>query len=113
MAVFEGIVADEAQEVVGRSVFLDLGEDVAEVVGIEEGFAASVGGKRGERFLRRSVAVQIVEHGRAGISGLAVEAGRLRFAARRKGLQATNVHRINGDVGFYSGRGGGAQGRLV
>ena len=59
--VFEGIVADEAQDVIRRSVLLHLGKDAAEIVRIEEGFSAGVGRKRREGFLRRGVVVQVVQ----------------------------------------------------
>ena len=50
-AVFCRIVAGEAQNVIDGTVFLHLGEDAAEIVGIEESFAAGVRGERSEGVL--------------------------------------------------------------
>src|SRR5208283_4217243 len=47
-AVFSRIVAGESQNVIDGTVFLHLGKDAAEIVGVEEGFAAGVRGKGGE-----------------------------------------------------------------
>ena len=51
--------------------------------------------------------------GVAVVRGLPVQAGVLRFAARRKRLQAAHVERINRDVGFHRGGGRGAQCGLI
>src|SRR5256884_6534196 len=107
------VVADETQNVVRRSVLLDLRKDSAEVVRIKKGLAASVGGKRRERFLGGGVVVQIVQYGLPGIGGLPVQARRLRLAARGKCLQAAEVHRIDGHVRLDRRGGGGAQSRLI
>ena len=112
-AVFRGIGAGEAEHVVRRRVFLHLREDAAEIVGIEEGFATGVIGERRKSFLRVGVAVEIVEDGAAVVRGLPVQAGVLRFAARRKRLQAAHVERIDGDVGFDRGCSRGAQRGLI
>src|SRR5208337_4682395 len=112
-AVFRRIVAGESQNVIDGTVFLHLGEDAAEIIGIEEGFAAGVRGKRGEGVLGSGVAVQVVENRGAGVGGMPVQAGVLRFATRRKGLQAADVQGIDGGVGLHGGGRGGAQGRLV
>src|SRR5258705_12223604 len=84
-AVFCGIVAGEAENVIDGTVFLHLGENAAEIVGVEEGFSAGIGGKRGECVLRRGVCIQIGEGGGGGVGRLSVQAGVLRFAARGKG----------------------------
>ncbi len=112
-SVFCRIVAGEAENVIDGTVFLHLGENATEIVGVKEGFSAGIGGKRGERVLRRGVAVQIVEGGGAGVGRLSVQAGVLRFAARGKGLEAADVEGIDGGVGFNCGSGGGAQRGLV
>src|SRR6202035_5578308 len=112
-AVLCRIAAGEAENVIDGTVFLNLGENTAEIVGVEEGFSTRVGGKRGERVLRRGIAVQIIECGCAGVSGLAVQAGVLRFATRRKGLEAADVERIDGSIGFDGSGGGGTQSGLV
>ncbi len=43
VAVFERVGTGEAENVVGGTIFLHLGKDGAEIVGIEESFAAGVG----------------------------------------------------------------------
>ncbi len=110
---FAGFVAGETEDVIGGRVFLHLREDAAEVIGVEEGFAAGIVGERRKRFLRIRVAVEIVEDRVAVIRGLAVQAGVLRFPARRKRLQAANVEWINRDVCFHRGRRCGAQRGLI
>ena len=42
-----------------------------------------------------------------------MQAGRLRFASRRKGLQAAEVHRVDGHVGLHRRGGGRAQRGLI
>ena len=111
--VFQGIVAREAQDVVRGGVFLNLRKHAAEIVGIEKGLAARIGGKRCQRLLRTQIVIQIVQHGLAGIRRLPVQAGCLGFAAWRKGLEPAPVHRIDGDVGLHGGGGRPAKCRLI
>src|ERR1700747_786190 len=70
-----------AQNVVRRSVFLYLRKYSTEIVRIEKRFAAGVRGERRKRFLRGSVTVQVIQHGRAGIRRLPMQAGVLCFAS--------------------------------
>src|SRR5580704_14201496 len=112
-AVLQLVITAEAENVVDGTIFLNLRKDAAEIVGIEESFSAGVRGKRCQGVLRSGVAVQIIQDGRAGIRGLTVQAGVLRFAARRKRLQSANVQRVNGSVGFDSSGGGGAESGLI
>src|SRR5262244_654819 len=111
--VFEVIRTGIAKDVVSRRVLLYLREHATEIVGIKEGLPAGVSRQRGKSFLRGRVAVQIIQDGGAGVSGLSVEAGVLRFASAGKRLQATDVKRIDGNVGFHRRRSRGSQGGLI
>ena len=50
-------------------------EDLAEIVGIEEGASPRIAGQRDQRFLGREVGVQGIDHGLPGIGGRAAQAG--------------------------------------
>ncbi len=103
-AVFRMIRTGIAQNVVRRSIFLHLRKNAAEIVRIEERLPAGVRRQRRKRFLRRGIAVQIIQHGCATIRRLSMQAGILRFASSGKRLQPAHVERIDRDVGLYRSR---------
>ncbi len=113
LAVAQQIVAGVAQHVVHRAVSLHAVEDLAEIVTVQEGFAAGVGSQRGERFLAGKVGIQCVLYSRAGVHGRTAQAGGRCRAAGRHSFEPASIERVNGHVGFHRGVDRGAQSRLV
>jgi hypothetical protein len=96
-----------ADDVVAVDIALRLADAHAEVVVIEQRFAAGIGSQRRKRFLR---AVHAAARGRLPAS--AEDAGSARRGGRgiatgRRGAQTARVHRIKRNVGAHGGVDGG------
>ena len=77
-SVLRRIGAVIPEKIVRGSVPLHSLEDLCEIVGIEEGAAAGIAGKRNQGFLRREVGVQGINRGLPGIGRGAAQARILR-----------------------------------
>ena len=100
-AVLVVVGAGEAEDVVRRDVFHDLGERLAEVVGIGKRRAAGVGRERGERLLLRRELRELIRHASTRERADAAPASLPRAAAGHDGLQPARIDGIDRDVGAH------------
>ena len=84
-----------------------------EVVGIEEGLAPGIGGKRGHHFLSIEVGIEIVLQRRAVVAAGAAQAAGGGVAQRRDRLQAARIHGINRHIRAHRSIDGGVKRGLV
>ena len=113
LAVARWILRMKTDGVVGRSILLHLRKGRRKIVGVEEGLAASVAGKRRHHFLAGEVGVHVVGERGTVVTAAATLASGGCVAKRTDGLEAARVHTVDGEIGAHRSVGGGAQRGLV
>ena len=112
-AVASRVSRAEADDVVGGGVLLDALKGRGEIVRIEEGLAAGIGGESGHDFLGVEVGVEIVLQGRAVVAAGAAQAAGSGVAQGRDSFEAARIHRVDGHIGAHGSVDGGVQRGLV
>ena len=103
----------EAEDVVRLCIMLHLLKRRTEVVGVEERFAARVGGQRAQQLLRGKVGAERIRNRRTRVRRRAAQAPLGRIAHGRQRLQTACVHGVDGHVRLGGLVGRGAQAGLV
>ena len=94
VAVHARIGAAIAEDVIGGCVGLDALVGLGEIVSVEEGVAAGVGGESGEGFLGLEIGIELLLSSSTGVSGVPANAGGCCAAPGSEGFEAAGVDGI-------------------